>query len=391
MYESEILNPVNTSVNYASSYAMPEIYITTSSAILYRVRKAGKYFIIKTVKNHSGQSLAMLQREYELSLGKSHPHIVNIFTYEKNTVVGEGIVMEYIDGRTLTDFLAEKPSSETCKRVFMQLLQAVEYIHRCGLVHNDIKPDNILITRSDNDVKLIDFGLADSDAYYLARTPGCTRAYASPELLLQKSNIDARSDIYSLGVIMKEIFGNKYSSIANRCLSAEPTKRYSNAEELLYAIKHKSTFLKTTVSIITAILIILPLLYIGGTLFEKQLNNDKEKELLEQIDHDIEAMYRLTADSLSHAVYYEFATNNIVHFWERLTKYNEEKISTITPQDLCYVASFYYTKKVAECNKQLWAIADTLPVYVKSNLSIEEISYYNSLIEKRLPYMPYKK
>lgn len=391
MYESEILKPANQGVEYTPSYVMPEIYITTSAAILYRVRKAGKYFIIKTVKDKSGQSLALLQREYELSLGKSHPHIVNIFTYEKDTVVGEGIVMEYIDGRTLTAFLAENPSPAMRKRIFEQLLQAVGYIHRCGLVHNDIKPGNILVTRSNNDVKLIDFGLADNDACYLARTLGCTRAYASPELLSQKQNVDARSDIYSLGVIMKEIFGSKYGHISRRCLSDNPAKRYSNAEELLTAIKNKNNLLYMALSVVAAILISIPLLYIGKRVSEEMQYANKEKELLLQIEQDIEALYTLTADSLSSAVYYEFASNNILHFWETLARYHEDKIQTVAPHNLCSAASVFYAQKISHCNKRLWSIAEGLPLYVKSNLSSEEIVFYNSLIEKRLPYEQYKK
>jgi site-specific DNA-adenine methylase len=118
---------------------------------------------------------------------------------------------------------------------------------------------------------------------------------------------------------------------------------------------------------------------------------NKEKELLLQIERDVDALYTLTADSLSSAVYYEFASNNILHFWNSLARYNEEKIQTITPYNLRNTASLYYAQKLSDCNKQLWSIAESLPLYVKSNLSIEEIVFYNSLIEKRLPYEQYKK
>ena len=69
MQESEIIEPVDAVVDYAAGYSMPELYLATSNAVLYRVRKAGKYFMIKTPKDGSGQTLAMLQREYEISLG----------------------------------------------------------------------------------------------------------------------------------------------------------------------------------------------------------------------------------------------------------------------------------------------------------------------------------
>lgn len=391
MYESEITVPTEIPIEYGASYSMPENYITTSSAVLWRVRKAGKYFIIKTPRNSSSQSLALLQREYELSLGKHHPNIVNIFTYETQTIVGPGIVMEYIDGRTLTEFLAENPSLAMRRRVFAQLLDAVSYIHRCGLVHNDIKPENIIITRTDNDVKLIDFGLADSDAYYLARTLGCTPAYASPELLAQEKNIDSRSDIYSLGIIIKEIFGSRYSHIARRCLQTNAAKRYSNADELISAIHHRDKTPVATLLAIVAIIISVPLLYIGNTFVQQARNHSIEKELLLKIEQDVDSIYTITADSLANAKYYEFACNNIVSFWESLAMYNEQNISTIAPATLYETAAIHYSKKVNDSQKKLWSIANKLPSYYKSGLTIEEIMRCDTLVGQRRPYEPYKK
>ena len=391
MHESGIFSLAVSAVDCSSGYVMPELLAETSSSLLYRVRKAGKYFIIKTVKDDSGQSLALLQREYELSLGKSHPNIVNIFTFEQSTVVGPGIVMEYVDGRTLADYIAENPSFASRMRVFEQLLQAVSYIHRCGLVHNDIKPENIIITRSDDDVKLIDFGLADSDAYYLLRTLGCTRAYASPELLARETSVDSRSDIYSLGVIMKELFGNRCSHISVRCLRQDRGKRYRNADELLSAIKHRHRPLFVALSIAVAVIISLPLLYIGNMVLFENDKIHKEKELLLQVEQDVHALYSLTADSLSHAVYLEFAVNNILNFFDTLAVYNREYISTLSPPDLYIKVSDHYTAQVNECNERLWAVAKKLPPYYRCGLNQEELLFYKNLIEKRMPYTPYKK
>ena len=391
MYESEIIKPVGTPIEYSSSYSMPENYITTSSAVLWRVRKAGKYFIIKTPKDNFGQSLALLQREYELSLGKSHPNIVNIFTYETDTIVGQGIVMEYIEGRTLTEFIAENPPLAMRRRVFMQLLNAVSYIHRCGLVHNDLKPENIIITRADNDVKLIDFGLADSDAYYLSRTLGCTPAYASPELLAQEKNIDARSDIYSLGVMMKELFGSRYSRIARCCMQTNAAKRYSSADELISAMQRRDKAPIVALFALSVIMIFTPLIYIGNKVVQQELHAAKEKELLMQIEQDVDSIYAVTADSLAHATYYEFACNNIVTFWESLAVYNKERISSLSLGSLYNVAAMHYTKTVNERHEKLWNVANALPSYTKSGLNAEEIIYYDSLVGRRHPYKPYNK
>lgn len=383
---SETFKPVGGEMGYDSSYSMPELYAETSSAVLYRVRKAGKYFMIKTPKDNSGRSLAMLQREYELSIGLQHPNVVNVFTYEPSTVVGAGIVMEYVDGRTLEQFLAENPTPSMRCRVFEQLLQAVAYIHRRGLVHNDIKPENILITRTDNDVKLIDFGLSDSDAYYLARAIGCTRAYASPELLARDKEIDARSDIYSLGVVMKDIFGNRYSRISSRCLNSQKEKRYANAEELLSAFKHRNTPLKLSIAILPAMFLMLPLV---GYVVERRQVAERDA-IIVQVEKDVEEFYQIAVYSIADAVYFEFACNNIVSFYEKIGEYQKEKISPITDPGLSTIVSASYMNKLNACQEKLWQSANALPSFYHSGLSVNEVLYYDSLVSHRLSYVPYE-
>ena len=208
-------------------------------------------------------SIAMLKREYEMSLTLNHYHIPYIFTYEESTAVGPAIVMEYVDGRNLNEFLAEKPSLDSRRRVFYQILSVVAYIHKNGIVHNDIKPENILISRINNDVKLLDFGLSDKDAHYLAHTLGCTPSYASPELLAQ-GDVDARSDIFSLGRIMQLIFGTKrYAKVSARCVADNREDRYDNVDQLM---RHWQQSQKTPriVLLVALIVLLLPLTFFVG-------------------------------------------------------------------------------------------------------------------------------
>ena len=367
---------------------MPEVYAVTSSAVLYRVRKAGKYFIIKTAKDKSVQSQALLQREYEHSIGLSHPNIATAFTYEQHTVVGAGIVMEYVDGRTLAEFIEENPSLEMRERVFEQLVSAVAYIHRSGLVHNDIKPGNILVTRTDNDVRLIDFGLADSDACYLARTLGCTPEYASPELLAQEKDIDARSDIYSLGVIMNEMFGRRYSRISARCTRRLREERYANAEELLKAFKRRRNPLQILLAVVAVTLLLFPLSMHVVAELEERRNIAGRDTMVVEVERAVNACYRVTADSISNAVYFEFATNHIVAFYENVAVFQKEKIAPVTDAELNYVLSACCTNRINDCQEKLWQQANSLPSLYKSGLPTEDILYYDSLLSRRLPYVP---
>ena len=398
---SEIFNPMGEGLNSSAGYSMPEVFATTSLAVLYRVRKAGKFFIIKTPKDTSARSLAMLKREYELSIGRQHPNVVNVFTFEESTVVGPGIVMEYVNGRTLTAFLAENPTPAMRRRVFEQLLHAVAYIHRSGIVHNDIKPENILVTRADNDVRLIDFGLADDDAHYLARTLGCTPTYASPELLMQEKDIDARSDIYSLGMIMHDIFGNRHLRIAGRCLCAQKEKRYANAEQLLAAFRHRNRPAVLLVSVL-AVLSLLMLLLTGyfGTvdnarkIAAQQVVAEQKTavrdSLLAQVEKDVTVIYECVADSVSCAPYFEFANNNILSFYEMMGEYNERNISSIADPDLSSVVTDRYMQLLNKAQSALWEKANMLPSFYKCDLPVDAVLYYDSLFSCRKPFVPYR-
>lgn len=254
-------------------YTDPVLVRETASARLYRISREGRHFLLKTPGEGGGRLESILKREYEMSLNLNHPHIVHIFSYEYVPSVGAGILMEYVDGRTLAEFIAESPDLKLRRRVWEQLLEAVSYVHRKGLLHNDLKPENILVTRADNDVKLIDFGLADDDAHYLAKTLGCTPGYASPELLRQDET-DARSDIYSLGLIMKDLFGKRYSRISSRASAVERESRYTNADHLAAAYSRRNLPLH-----ILLCLILLCALTAPSALSSLPDHNDSSKEL----------------------------------------------------------------------------------------------------------------
>ena len=337
--ESKIYEGSTTSSVEKCGFYDFKLLKTTTYATLYRASKAGKYFLIKTTKDNSERQLAMLRREYELSIGCDHPNIVHIYTFEKNIPVGEGIIMEYIEGRTLAEYLAEHPAIVDRRRIFDGLLSAVGYLHQRGIIHNDIKPENILITRADNTLKLIDFGLADNDVHFAMRTLGCTPQYASPELRTQSRVIDARSDIYSIGVIMNDIFGGRYHNIAKRCRNINHDKRYENITALQLAWAHRLHPLKAILSIMATFIFALPLILFGQTKVAEHNKTKEQEQLFAKIECEVETIYAITADSISRAVYYEFANNHIVSFWEELAKYQQEHIVTIPDAELNTLAT----------------------------------------------------
>ena len=93
IFDSECIN-----ADVEQGYYDFKLLITSANAQLYKATRQGKLFLIKTTKDNSEYQLRLLRREYELSIGCAHPNIIHVFTYETQLPIGEGIVMEYIDG-----------------------------------------------------------------------------------------------------------------------------------------------------------------------------------------------------------------------------------------------------------------------------------------------------
>jgi predicted ATPase len=151
-------------------------------------------------------------REARTASALNHPHISTIHSLGEH----EGrpyIVMEYVDGRTLRAILAERPGIEQVVEWMLQAAQALAAAHEAGVVHRDIKPDNIMV-RSDGYVKVLDFGLArrlptltSESGETDVTAPGAflgTVAYMSPEQT-RGAVADGASDIFSLGIVAYQL------------------------------------------------------------------------------------------------------------------------------------------------------------------------------------------
>ena len=133
---------------------------------LYTASRYGKRYVLKGLSADCQSLTDMLllqQKEFSLGITLSHPNIAETYFLEEVADCGRCIVMEYVDGITLAEWLATNPSKSARQRVMLQLLDALEYIHSLQLVHHDLKSSNILITRNGQNVKLIDFGLSELD------------------------------------------------------------------------------------------------------------------------------------------------------------------------------------------------------------------------------------
>ncbi|MFN8015917.1 MAG: Stk1 family PASTA domain-containing Ser/Thr kinase [Acidimicrobiia bacterium] len=242
---------------------MAEVYVAHDNQLNRKV--AVKILFPEYAREES--FVERFRREAQAAANLNHPNIVAIHDWGQS----EGtyfIVMEYVKGSSLRDILKEQGTldSDEIAEYATDVASALAYAHQNGVVHRDIKPGNILITNS-GQVKVTDFGIARAGTSESLTQTGSvmgTATYFSPEQA-QGYNVDGRSDIYSLGIVMYELatgaapftadtpiavafkhvseklvppsvrnpdIASDFEKIICKCLEKDPDKRYSNANDV---------------------------------------------------------------------------------------------------------------------------------------------------------------
>src|SRR5512138_3890207 len=187
-------------------------------AEVYRARdiRLDRIVAVKTLREDLARDQtfqARFRREAQSAASLNNPSIVAVYDTGEDNTGGSHIpyiVMEYVDGRTLRDLLREdrRLLPERALEITDGVLRALDYSHRNGIVHRDIKPGNVMLTRT-GEVKVMDFGIARavSDAQatmtQTAQVIG-TAQYLSPEQA-RGERVDSRSDLYSTGCLLYEL------------------------------------------------------------------------------------------------------------------------------------------------------------------------------------------
>jgi DNA-binding transcriptional regulator YhcF (GntR family) len=179
---------------------------------LARERLLERLVAIKVLRSElvSADTTERFVREARTAARLMHPHIVPLHTFGQ---AGDTLyfIMGFVDGESLESMLTRvgRVDPTEARRILVEVADALDYAHRLGLVHRDVKPDNILIDKASRHVILTDFGIAKQQASHGAQGTALTQTgmivgtplYMSPEQAAGDSQVDGRSDLYSLGVI----------------------------------------------------------------------------------------------------------------------------------------------------------------------------------------------
>ena len=349
----------NNSEMTSSFHSIKEIE-TKGYSCLYTATKFGKKVILKGLKPEFKKERFyqdLLKKEFEISYFLDHPNIVKIIDFQNISNIGDCIVMEYVEGMTLREFVESQRDNKTTsqrveeaqnrrdkrvyKKIFNELLDAMEYFHSKQIIHRDLKPDNILITNNGNNVKIIDFGLSDADDYVILKQAAGTRKYAAPEQLIPNNTIDCRADIYSLGIILKNNFPKSYHKIAEKCAQQDKEKRFSSVGDIRNFIKRKKiTKITAAVSLILLLLFALSFAVTKHYISSRTYSLNEKKILTEStqyIDSQIEIIKNKIKEGPTSSL---DKYNEVVKIYYELTTLDHKKWLDNIPNDIPFYNDF---------------------------------------------------
>ena len=275
-----------------------EILALISEGRMFRIHKARrgtKHIILKSAVHKDAMTTEFLRREYELGSTLSHSCVVTTLGFEEDSPVGPALILEYVEGQSLDEFLSAGPSDSAKDCIIDDILDGTDYLHHRGVLHNDIKPSNIVVN-AHGAARIIDFGLSISDDSVYKGCMGGSPGYSAPEIMAGKGPAGAASDMYSIGLLIRQMSGRKYRRIIDRCCRQSPVERYQSIPALRRAIairRHLPVAVATVIFAVFVLTMILP------SKVETAVTESYHNALKDRLRTEMSSFYIPARDSMS--------------------------------------------------------------------------------------------
>lgn len=255
----------------------------------------GKKVIVKALKEEYANDAAckaLLKQEYETTSMLENKYIRKALDFVTIEGYGDCIIFEYIDGKSLAEHVRVGTLSEKqVKSILTEVCDGLYYLHRNGLVHCNLSPENIMVT-TDCRARLIDIGVPetkqDADRELLIKE----MEFIAPEII-KGEDYDARADVYSIGKIM-EFMGERniskqFGNVATHCTQFSREQRFDSISDVRSAISKGHNFVKLIILAVAAVIvIILALVYVPK--INANVEKEREQRLSVEFDRQMETM-----------------------------------------------------------------------------------------------------
>ena len=311
----------------------------------YRMRLFGKLHFLKRLKPELAfdpRYTEAFKKEFLTGYNLNHPNLVG-YVLNGNDAQGPFMLLDYIEGETLSEKINNSPSyfenKDNLNKFLRQLLSCLSYLHSNQVVHLDLKPDNIILTKVGNDVKVLDLGFCYTDGYNT--TMGKSDDFAAPEQKDGSGDVDARTDIYAVGKILQLI--DSKSPYIYRCINPDKSKRFQSADEMLSAINKKA---KKTSLVLVALAIVSILI---AFIFSKALNT--ETEITSVTNHVTDPTFSSGWNSHCYSVENERLGEYQIHFLSQVQVRNGQ----VPHYNVCY------SNLRSDTGNHHWRISGNIP------------------------------
>ena len=238
---------------YASRYGNSRIFTANNH---------GKKVIVKALKAECADDAACkasLRQEYETTSMLDNKYIRKAIDFTNIEGLGDCIVFEYVEGKSLAEHVRVGTLSEKqVKSILTEVCDGLNFLHRNGLVHCNLNPENVMVSANDGHVKLIDIGVPetkqDADRELLIKE----MEFVAPEII-KGEDFDSRADIYSIGKIMEFIgernISKQFHAAATHCTQFSKEQRFDTISDVRSAISKGHSFVKIIILVVVAAIV----------------------------------------------------------------------------------------------------------------------------------------